>query len=829
MNIKTAISLYDGVTGPLRSMQRAMNVMLNSFEAMQRASSNAVDTSAIENAQSRLSALSSTLDSLEPNQVVTVSADVQQAQTAISSLKNALSSTSGGKVNVSSITAAQSELTRLQSNLNKLSGTEHDVTVSADIEQAQAALSVLKTAIESTSGSVEVEASSIQYAREELAKAETAFESIESSINDDTKAQRTFNSEINNGTNAASELWGKLKSIAATLGVGKAVKELASLSDTLSGTKARLSLIVDDGGSVEELEKKIMASATRSRAAYLDTADAIASMGANAGNAFSSNDELIAFMEQVNKQFAIGGASAQGQAAAMLQLTQAMSMGALRGEELNSILENAPGIARAIENEMGWAEGSIKNYASEGAVTADVVKKALLGAADETNAAFESIPKTWAQIWTDMQNKALSIFSPILQKINDLANNDSVQTVADSLMGTLGALSNVASIAINALSAGLDFVVNNWNVLVPIITAAAAALLLYNGYLTAHNILEGISNGLKAMAAINAAAHGAAITAEMAATAGMTQAQLALNAALLSSPVTWVVVGIIAVIAALYAVVAVINNVTGQSISATGLIAGSVTWLCALVLNSAIGLFNGMIQFLYTIFVYPFLSIIEWVLNAANGGFNSFGAAVANLIGQIIGWFLSLGQVVTTIIDAIFGTDWTSGLQGLKENVVSWGKNENAITIDGKDDVMTAINSRINMTDAFHTGYDWGTGVEDSIAGIFDASSYDAMGAYSMDAYNLEGMLDGINNAATNTAANTAKAAKSLEVTDEDLKYLRDIAEREAINRFTTAEIKIEQNNSNNISKDVDLDGVMDIFATGLAQRLDIQAEGVHA
>ena len=217
-------------------------------------------------------------------------------------------------------------------------------------------------------------------------------------IRQSTQAEQQLNASIRGGNDALDDMVGKAKNLAATIGASVGLKKLIELSDQMTSTTARLNFIVDDGGSVEALEAKIMASAQRSRAAYLDTASAIASMGANAGAAFTSNDELIAFMEQVNKQFVIGGASAQGQAAAMLQLTQAMAAGALRGEELNSILENAPGIARAIEQYMGIAEGSIKSYAEKGAVSATVVKNALLSIADETNAKFNGMAMTGAGV-----------------------------------------------------------------------------------------------------------------------------------------------------------------------------------------------------------------------------------------------------------------------------------------------------------------------------------------------------------------------------------------------------------------------------------------------
>lgn len=750
--IRTAISLYDGVSGPLRTMHRAMNVVMDSFEALNTASSGAIDVS------------------------------------------------------------------------------------------------------------------SIRQARAELSGVMSDFSRTEEQIRNADDAQNELNSSIRGGSSAADTLLGRFKSLVATVGGLAAIKKVVGLSDELASTKARLNLIVDqqepvpqladasvhvgldvddsqltdklantdarigvtvdDGGSVEELERKIMASAQRSRAAYFDTASAVASMGANAKAAFSSNDELISFIEQVNKQFVIGGADAQGQAAAMLQLKQAMGMGVLRGEELNSVLENAPGIARIIEQYMGIAEGSIKSYAEKGAVTAEVVKDALLGAADETNAAFESMPMTWGQIWTSMQNKALSIFSPILQRINDIANTDKFSAVTDGLLDGLAAAAKAGTVTLDVLLSIASAFIDNWGIIQPLIFGIAAAMLLYNGYLLTNNALTAISNiqkGIAAVQAYKAAAANAALSAsEQAAamsTASATAAQYGFNAALLSCPLTWVIVGIIAVVAAIYLIVAAINNMTGSAISATGIICGIFAVAASLILNTGIGVYNSFLAIIGT-FVNFFLGIIEWVLNAANGGFDSFGGAVANLIGQIISWFLSLGQVVTTIIDAIFGTNWTAGLEDLKGTVTQWGKNDTAITLDRGD--YSGI-QRIQYSDAWDAGYSFGQSVDSKVSGLFDGFSMDSMGAF-----NFGNTLERIEQNSGFTAANTAASSKKLDITSEELKYLRDIAEREAINRFTTAEVRIEQTNHNSISKDVDVDGIMDYWADWFAEKLDVSYEGVH-
>lgn len=595
-------------------------------------------------------------------------------------------------------------------------------------------------------------------------------------IRQSTQAEQQLNASIRGGNDALDDMVGKAKNLAATIGASVGLKKLIELSDQMTSTTARLNFIVDDGGSVKALEAKIMASAQRSRAAYLDTASAIASMGANAGAAFTSNDELIAFMEQVNKQFVIGGASAQGQAAAMLQLTQAMAAGALRGEELNSILENAPGIARAIEQYMGIAEGSIKSYAEKGAVSATVVKNALLSIADETNAKFNGMAMTWGQVWTQMGNIALKVTRPLLTAINWLANNLSV--IGPILLG-LGAAFLVFQVAAH------------WTQIATVATAAY------------HAVVNLLSIGFGVLTGNTAAASAAVFT---------------FNSALLASPITWIIMLIAVVIGLLYGVVAIINKVTGSSISATGLICGAIAVAGAFIGNTVIGLLNALIQYIWAIFVAPFLGIVEWILNVCNGGFNSFGDAVANLIGQIIGWFLNLGKVVTTIIDAIFGTNWTAGLESLQSSVTAWGKNENAITLDKN---APTIDYRFEYGDAWAAGNDFGKGIDAKLGGMFNMGGLGGSSGFDLGdiaAYTGE------------TADNTGKTADALAVTEEQLEYLRDIAERDAINRFTTAEVKIDMTGmTNRIDGSADLDGVISQLTEGFTEALVTAAEGVHA
>lgn len=705
--IRASLALYDGVTSPLASMNRAMHVVLNSFEALENASGHAVDTA------------------------------------------------------------------------------------------------------------------SIQLAREELSRAEVALDSIENEIRQADVQQQRFNSDIRNGTSAADGLASKFKSMATAVAGGVGVKKILELSDELTNTNARLNLIVDDGGSLNELERKIMASAQRSRAAYMDTAAAVSKLATNAGAAFNhNNDEVIAFMEQVNKQFVIGGASAQEMSATMTQLTQAMGSGVLRGDELNSVLEQAPGIARAIESYMGIAEGSIKQYAQEGEVTAQIVKEALFAAADETNEKFESMPMTWAQIWTSMENKALSIFSPILQKLNELANSERFQSMVDGLLNAFAAIAKAAYAVLNVISAIAAFFVDNWSMISPIIYGIAAALLIYNGYLIAHNAIQAISNGLKTIAAIRAVAHGAAITDEMLATSGMTKAQMELNASMYACPLTWILIAILAIIAVIYAVVHAINKFAGTSVSATGIIAGAFATAGAIIGNIIIAAWNLIMNVLVTIY-----NLVATVANFLATVFNDPISAIVHLFQGLADTVLGILEGIASAIDTIFNKNLAEAVSGWRKNLSSWvdDKFGQETVVMSKLDASDYTLDRLEYTSAFKKGYSVGEGLVDKVKGLFDTESSDPLGAFD-----LSNTLADISGSAADTAANTADMKDSLNTSADELKYLREIAEREAINRFTTAELHIEMHNTNTISGTDDLDGIISELETRVEEAMIEVSEGDH-
>lgn len=370
----------------------------------------------------------------------------------------------------------------------------------------------------------------------------------------------------------------------------------------------------------------------------------------------------------------------------------------------------------------------------------------------------------------------------------------------------------VLTLVTMGMNDAVSWIANNWSVLSPLVIGLTTIIGLYTGALL-------ISKAVTLATAIAESVHAASKVAATGATFAETAAQYGLNAALLACPITWIVVGIIAFIAVIYAAAVAVANMTDSVNTGFGVITGVIAVAIAWIYNAVVGTLNSLIQLFWSIFVYPFLNIIEFVINAFNGGFNTFGDAVANLIGKIIGWFLSLGTVVTKIIDAIFGTDWTSGLNALQDTVVEWGKNEDAITLNKNFEGF----DRAEYGEAFEVGAEWGDGVA---AGIEE--KWDAFKNGGTDAITEATTMNDIAANTGNTAAGVDKLSKSVDISNEQLQYMRDLAEQETVNRYTTAEIKVDMTNNNNISSDVDIDGFIEKIAVGVNEAMKISAEGVH-
>jgi tape measure domain-containing protein len=664
--------------------------------------------------------------------------------------------------------------------------------------------------------------------REKINAANMELNETIENIQRNTEEQERFNDSLKDGVNQSNSLLSTVKKMAAAYLSIQTARKAVNLSDTLSQTGARLSMIVDDGGSVQELENKIFASAQRSRANYLQTADVVAKLGQRAGDTFSGNDELIAFSEQLNKQFVIAGASQQEVASASLQLTQALGAGVLRGEELNAVFEAAPNIIQTIADYLDVPIGKIREMAADGEITAEIVKNALLSASEETDARFAQMPLTFGQVWTNISNKALRAFEPILTKMNEIANSERFNQLADGVTNTLVVVGGVVLWIFDLVAAVGGFMYDNWSILAPVIYGVAAALGLYAGYLAITNGIELISKGIKIASAIASYFHAAATGTQASATAAATAAQWGLNTALLASPITWILIIIIAIIAALYAVVGIINKVAGTSVSATGIIFGAFATLGAFLWN----LFLGLLELVFGIIeamVNPFIKLANFIGNVFTNPISS----IIYLFQGMADGVLAILEKIASALDFVFGSNmadtvagWRSGLKDMADAAVEkYAPNENYQNV--MDELDLSVENlglkRWAYGDAWNAGYEAGENLEESIGNFDPANLFniDIPDAYA-SSYDPSQYL-------SNIADDTDSIAGSMEMTGEELKYIRDLAERDNVNRFTTAELTV--NFSSDIkaaNSEVDLDGVVAYLEEKVNETLEMAAEGVH-
>lgn len=665
-----------------------------------------------------------------------------------------------------------------------------------------------------------VNAAQIAQARSQLVGANAQLDEMAENYRRAAQQEENLNRGLRNGTAAADGLLGKVKNIVTTLAAGVGVKMFAGLSDQLASGRARMSLLVDDGGSVSEFEQKIMASAQRSRSYYMDTMQTVSKLGLTAGDAFKGNDEIIAFTELLNKNFVIGGASATEQAAAMYQLTQAMGSGRLQGDEYRSIIENAPLLANAIEDYMRnvkGAEGSMKDWASEGLLTSDVIKAALFSSADEIESRFAQMPLTWGQIWVNMKNKALAIFDPILTRMNEVANSEQFDTTVDGLitgMATVGALATWLFDLMVNMGSGIS---ENWGTIEPIVWGIAAALIAYNAVAL-------ITNGINAAVALSASVKAAAEMMSTGATFAATAAQHGLNAALLACPITWIVVGVLALIVAIVALCNWIAKTTGVAQSGFGVITGGIFVVGATFKNLGLLIAN----------------IALGIWSALGAVCSNIGTAFHNTIANVQGWFYGLLATALTVVEGICAAlnklpfvefDY-SGITAKADEYAA----KSAEAYGSKEEytsVGDAFSEGFNTFDAFQEGWasdafkagaSWGDGVADKVGGLFDFD-LGAAGDYENGGFSLDNIAADTGSIADSTGG----MADALTVNNEQLEYLRDIAERDAVNRFTTAEVKIDMTGmTNRIDGGADLDGVLTTLTDGFAEALVTAAEGVH-
>ena len=645
-------------------------------------------------------------------------------------------------------------------------------------------------------------------------------------IRDNVDEQGRFNQEISAGTQQANELTNTIKRAVAAYVSIQSVGKALNISDELVQTTSRLNMMNDGVQTTAELVNMVYAAAQDARGSFSQMADVVARFGNNAKDAFSNSEEVVAFADLIQKQMTIAGASTQEAANAELQLSQALGSGVLRGDELNSIFEQAPNLIQNIADYLDVPIGKIREMAADGELSADVVKAAIFSAADDINSKFNEMPMTWGQIWQSMQNTALIAFQPVLQRLNDLANSEAFQTF---IQGAIEAMATLANILLNvfeiAASVGA-FIGDNWSIIAPIIYGVIAAL---GAYLA----IMGIVNAITAISAAIDATKAAADALAAGQTFLWTVQQYGLNAALAACPITWIIVLIIALIAIIFAVCNAIAKMTGIANSGFGVITGGV---------------NVVIQF--------FKNLGLTVANIALGIGNAIAALASNMmtafhnaICSVQSWFYNLLSTALSVIEGICSAlnklpfvefDYSgissaaddyaakaSEAAGNKEDYqsISDAFNEGFTTFDAFQDGWAS--------DAFNAGAAWGDGIADkvsnfSLSDVFGQTDIPNVGDYT-SGFNDAIANSGVGDSIGNIDDNTGKIKDSLDVTEEDLKYLRDIAEQEAINRFTTAEINVDMSGmQNTVNSGDDIDGFMTKLTDSVNEAVDNMTEGVH-
>ena len=575
------------------------------------------------------------------------------------------------------------------------------------------------------------------------------------------------------------------------------VTGMVAKADMYSGMQARLELVTGSQQDAVDLNNQIYASALRARGSYETMADSVSKIGLTAKEAFPDPRELVPFVENIQKLFTIGGTDAESQKNAMLQLTQALGSGRLQGDELRSIAEAAPMIEQVIAEYMGVSMGEIKQLGAEGKITADIIKNAMLGATDEINAKFDQIPLKWQDIWTNIATRGDRALMPVYTAISDMANSDAAMAFADN-----------AVMAVQVFSAAVLGIINNAeylygifdkydNFIVPVLFMLAAAMaatklqtVLATGAAGAHTVASWAET--TALIALTFAQEGA--------TAGFT----ALNTAMGLSPVTWMALAVIALVGTFYLAVAAVNEFAGANISATGLIAAGFMAMGAIIYNVFASQWNFILsfaEFLGNVFVDPVTATYNLFANIWNGIVDLVGVAVENIIGMIAE-IPGISKVVD--IDTNFrAADYKMDLKQIDGGLDLSGYRAGLLDVGNEADW------------AYNAAANWSFGdMLPELPGVDPVSG----------AGELSGIKDGIDNVTGNT-----KAIKdAMDIVDEDLKFYRDMAEQEVINRYTTARVDIKVENQNNIASDVDADGMITHLIDQLGEAMDAGGEAVH-
>lgn len=865
MTISSSIELYDNFSSTFTSMHSAMNLMLSGINDIQSALDADIDMSSFEGAkeclkeaetaakvcQEQIEALKQSSQNIPPVKVpvtydfenvgplVFTNTGVERFNQEIANANTLMENLIATQSTINSNSASvlrPNQTAELNNTLGRLTAIQQRIQqiennpVNIGSDTANAGLEYLRTQLyQATQAQTRLNSALTNMdpatANAEYARLVANISSAERYIRDNVSEQGKFNQEIAKGTNATNGLLSKLKGITAAYLSIKGAGQVLGLSDEVTQTQARLNLLLDnfnETGSVDDLFKKIYASAQDARGSLTDTAAVVARFGNNAKDAFSGSDEVVAFANLVQKQMTIAGATTSEASNAMLQLSQALGSGVLRGDELNSIFENAPNLIQNIADYLGKPIGEIREMAADGMITADVVKNAIFEASDEINERFEKMPLTWGQMWTKFQNTATMAFKPVLDRLNELANSEGFQNFVTGAIEVLAVLADVVIDIFEAIGNIAGFVAQNWNVIGPIIYGVAAALAIYYGWLLLIKAIELISTGVKIALCMASFAHAAATGTEASATAAATAAQYGLNTAILSCPIFWIIILIIALIAILIALCNWIADVTGVAQSALGIICGALAVAGAFIGN----LFIALINIIIDIFVVLWNFIAAFANFFANV-FNDPVGAIARLFFDLVDCILELLQSLASAIDTIFGSNLANSVQGWRDGLSGWVDD----TFGKGEEVMAKVNAEDYHLDRFEYSGAWNAGVEfgdnvssaisDKISGVSDWLKNNAEDLLNPTTDSGEDALNGIK-------ANTDDIKKEVKHSDDILSMIKDSVSKERIANYTTKQITVDMSGmSNQIASSLSIGDVVREMEKRITEAAAVSVEGV--
>lgn len=644
---------------------------------------------------------------------------------------------------------------------------------------------------------------------------------IQKRIQDNVVEQNKFNTALSKGVDKANSLYGKIKSFIGLYAGIQTVRMGLDVSDNISQTTARLNMINDGKQTTDQLQQAIFQSAKNSRAGFLDTANVVSKLGLLAPQAFNSNMETVKFSELMAKSFKVGGASTSEQTSGMYQLTQAMASGKLQGDEFRSIMENAPLLAQAISKYTGKSIGDLKEMSKDGLITSDVIKNSVFAMSDEINTKFNSIPMTFGDVVTQIKSNAVNSFMSISSTMSGIFNSERFQGFIDGVSSFI----NKAFVMINWLIKGISMVgtvlYEIWGPIQPILVTVLGLLTAYKLVMGFIAVKTAIASGIATIYNLALLAKQTMLGAVSVALAQATAAQTGLNLAILTCPITWIIAGIALVIAAIYGVVAVFNKITGKAVSATGIIVGVFYWMGGLIYNIIAATWNKLAQTFVSIYNLG-ISIAEFFANV----FKHPIRAVAHLFANFINFLIDKVKFLGSIIDTICGTNVVGRLETVQTAIGDWVNEKvggNEITLKRMDATQVMMD-RVGLKDMYNKGYEKGANFS-----LFGKNSETGIDTNTEFGNSTNPEVAKSNDLLKNIDKNTKKAGDMLDLSHDEISYLRDLAEREAINRFTTAEVKVDVGGiTQHVASALDLDDIVDYMTNKMEEGIAIAAEGSY-